>query len=65
MEQKETTERTCNPNMIKLWKYIENLVNNGIYIGCDETEGWTIGDHWGEFPPSTGDSLNEAIENLP
>jgi len=57
--------QTSNPNMIKLWKYIENLENNGIYIGCDEKGIWTIGDHWCEFPPSFGNSLNEAIKNLP
>ena len=59
------TKQASNPNMIKLWKYIENLEDNGIYIGHTKDGIWTIGDHWCEFPLAFGNSLNEAIKNLP
>ena len=49
---------------VKLWKYIEKLDENGVDIRC-AGKRWMIGDHWNETTEGVGNSLQEAVENLP
>ncbi len=49
---------------LKLWAFIKKVKENGLHISCDEEGRYVIKDPWNDHVEATGNSLEEAVDNL-